>query len=86
MHADFVGLRGKPGQIQPLGALLPGANAVLPVEAGYEIAAGIAHQRDAQLAHQLDNILAKTLLIRLGMTRLIDAAVHRPARCSMKEP
>ena len=80
VEAHLVGLGGEPGQIQPLGPLLPGTHTVLPVEAGDEIAAGVAHQGHPQLFDHFDHVLAEALLIRLRVARLIDAAVNRPAQ------
>ena len=80
VQAHFVGLRGEPGKVQPPRPLFPGADAVLPVEAGDEIAAGIAYDRYAQALHKLDHIPAETKAVRQRMLRLINAAVDRAAK------
>ena len=80
MQTDLVCFRGKPGQIQPFGALVARAYAVLPVEAGHKIAARIAHHRHSQPAHHLDYVAPESVLIRRRMSRLINAAVYGPAQ------
>ena len=78
MQAHLVGLRGEPGQVQPAGPVR--AHAVLPVEAGHEVAPGIPHHRNAQPPDHFQHVPAKALLVRQGMPRLIDAAVDGPAQ------
>ncbi len=80
MHSDFVGLRGKPRQIQPFRALLLRAYRVLPVKAGNKVAAGVADNGNIQLFDHVQHIPAEALFISQRMIRLIDAAVHSPAQ------
>ena len=77
MQAHFVGLCGRPGKIQSLGAV--GAHGVLPVKAGYKVAAGVTHGGHAQVAHLLQHILPETLGVRGGVAGLIDAAIYGAA-------
>ena len=86
MQAYFIGFRSEPGQIQPLRPLIPGADGILPVEAGHKVAARIAHHRNVQLPHHVDHVPAETVFVRRGMIRFIDAAVHRPAEVLDKGP
>src|SRR3546814_19278230 len=48
--AELVGLGRAPGEIEPDGALVLGADAVFPIIARGELAARIAHERGHQLA------------------------------------
>ena len=80
VHAHRVGFRGEPGQVQSLGPLILGADGVLPVKAGHEIAAGIAHHRHADFTYLFQHIPAEALLVRHGMARLVNAAVHCAAQ------
>ena len=80
VEADFVGFRGEPGQIQLLGPLRHRTDAVLPVEAGHKVAAGIADNGNAQFAHQVNYILAETIGVGSGMTGLINTAINRPSQ------
>ena len=55
------------------------ADAVAPVIAGDEVAAGVAHDGHIQLPHQLHDVLAEALFVRRGVAGLIDAAVDGAA-------
>ena len=78
MKAYRIRFRGEPGKIQPLGAV--GSHAVLPVEAGDKVAAGIADYGDAEIAHLFQHVFAKALFIRHGVTGLVNPAVHCAAQ------
>ena len=80
MQADLVGFGGLPGQVKPVGALRHGAHGILPMEAGHEVAAGIAGDGHIQLAHQVHHILPEAQLVRRGMAGLVDAGIHRAAQ------
>ena len=80
MQANLVGLGGEPGQVQALRPLVPRADGILPVEAGDEVAAGIADDRNAELPDHFNDVAAEAVLIRGGMGGLIDAAVDRAAQ------
>ena len=73
VQADLVRLGGKPCQIQPLWAVRP--DGILPVEAGDEVAAGIADDGDIQPADEVEHVAAKALLVGGRMAGLIDAFV-----------
>ncbi|MPN16523.1 hypothetical protein SDC9_163867 [bioreactor metagenome] len=80
MQTHFVGLCRPPGQIQPARTALPGADGILPVEAGHKVAARIAHDGHIQFADQVDHVAAKAVRVSRRVTRLIDAAVHSAAQ------
>ena len=84
MQAHLVGLGGEPGQIQPPGTFR--SHAVLPVEAGNKVAAGIAHHRNPQIPYLFQHVPAEALPVRHGMARFINASVHRPAQMLDKRP
>src|SRR3954451_13967853 len=67
-----VGLQRAPGEVQP--RLARRADAVLPVIARDEVAAGIADDRDAELTHERQHVIADGLAVALE-----DAAVDRSA-------
>src|SRR6266851_4174131 len=77
--AEGVRLGRFPGEIEPPRPRLDGADAVLPIIAGDEIAAGIAHDGGAQLAHQGEHVAAKTVRIGGRVARLEDAAIDAAA-------
>ncbi len=80
MQAEGVGVGGLPGQIQAAGPELPGADRVLPVEAGDEVAAGVADHGDVQLAHKLQHVPAEAFFICVGMAGLKEPRVHTAAQ------
>ena len=55
------------------------ADAVLPVVAGDEIAARIAHDGGRELAHHRQHVLAEALLVGLRVAGLVDAAIDAAA-------
>ena len=59
--------------------LLPRSDAVLPLVAGDEAAAGVADERDAQLAHLRQQIAAEPEVVGGGVVRLVDSAVDAAA-------
>src|SRR5437879_4088560 len=73
--AEMVGLGRQPGEIEPARPRLDRTDAVLPVVAGNEIAARIAHDGRRQLAHEGQYVAAKTLRVGLRMARLENAAI-----------
>ena len=73
--AEMIGLGREPGQIETRRPLLDRADAVFPVVAGDEIAAGIAHDGRTELLHQRQHVLAKALGVRGRMSGLVDAAI-----------
>ena len=66
MKADLIGLQGTPGPVQPDGPLVPGTDAVLPAEAGDEVAAGVADQGDAQRTDQVEHVLPEAAAVGAG--------------------
>ena len=77
--AELVGLGRHPGEVEPARPLGDGADAVLPIVAGDEVAAGIAHDGRRELAHQLEHVLAEALGVGGRMAGLEDAAIHAAA-------
>ena len=77
--AELVGLGRHPGEVEPARALGDRTDAVLPIVAGDEVAAGIAHDRGRQLAHQRQHVLAEALGIGRGMAGFEDAAIDAAA-------
>ena len=77
--AEGVGLGREPGEVEAPGPRLERADAVLPVVAGDEVAAGIAHHRGAELAHQRQHVLAEALRVGGRVAGLEDAAVDAAA-------
>ena len=69
-----------PGQIQPLGPVFLGTDAVFPTVAGHKVAAGIPDNGDIHFLHQFQSILPETLLVSQGTIRLVDAAVNGTAQ------
>ena len=80
VDAHQVGLGAAPGQLQPAGTLGHRAHAVLPVEVGHEVAAGVPDDGYADLFYQVQHVLAEALFVRRGVPGLVDAPVHRPAQ------
>ena len=77
--AEPVRLGGHPGQVEPARPLLDRADAILPIVAGDEIAAGIAHDGRRQFAHQRQHVAAEAVLIGGRMAGLEDAAIDAAA-------
>ncbi len=77
--AELVRLDRLPGQVEPTRTPIAGADAVSPVVAGDEVAAGVAHHRHAELAHQLQHVTTEAFGGRRRMPRLVDASVHAAA-------
>ena len=80
MQTELVGFGGMPRQIKATRPVPLGADAILPTVAGHEVATGITDGRRTKLTDQLDDVLAETVLIRLRMTRLVDAVIHATAQ------
>ena len=85
--AKLVGFDRLPGQFAAARALLFGADAVEPVVAAEEVAAGVADDRVRLVAQGVEHVVAEALLIgqrRLGIIdALVDAAAHvldKPAK------
>ena len=67
--AERVGLGRQPGEVEPPRPALARADAVLPVVARDEVAAGVAHDRRRQLAHQRQHVAAEAALVGVRMAR-----------------
>jgi len=77
--AERVGLGREPGQIEPARTIRHGPDAVFPIIARQEIAAGIAHDRDAELLRQIGDVLAEPFGVRARMARLEYAGIDAPS-------
>ena len=73
--AERVGLGREPGEVQPGRTLIGRAHPVLPIVAGNEIAAGIAHDGRPELLDERQHVAPETLLVGGRMAGLVDAAV-----------
>ena len=78
--AELVGLGRHPGEVEPARPLLHRPDAIFPIVAGDEVAAGIAHDGRRQLAHQRQHVAAEAVLIGGRMAGLEDAAIDAAAR------
>jgi hypothetical protein len=79
VDADLVGLQAVPGQVPAAGPLGQRADAVLPPVPGDEVAARVAHHRDAHLAGQREHVGAEPVLVGPRVPRLVDPGVDAPA-------
>ena len=71
-----VGLGREPGEVQPASGALDRADAVLPVVAGDEVAAGIAHDGRPELLDERQHVAPrKPCFVGGRMAGLVDAAV-----------
>ena len=80
VDAHQVGLGAAPCQLQPAGTVGHRAHAVLPVEVGDKVAAGIADDGHADFPYQVQHVLAEALLVGGGVSGLVDAAVDGAAQ------
>ena len=55
--------------------MLAGADSVLPVVPGHEVASRIAHDRHAELPGELEHVAAEAVLVGARVGRFVDAAV-----------
>ena len=77
--AEGVRLGGEPGEVEAPRPLLDRPHPVLPIVAGDEIAARIAHDRGGELAHQRQHVAAKAALVGGRVAGLEDALVDAAA-------
>jgi hypothetical protein len=75
--AERVRLGRVPGEVEAARTPLARADAVFPVVAGDEVAAGIAHHRRRQLADEIEHVAAKAARVCARMAGLVEAAVDR---------
>ena len=73
--AKAIGLGRAPGEVETLRPIRHRPDAVLPIVAGDEIATGIAHDGRRQFLDQGEHVLSETLLVRLGVIGLVEAAI-----------
>ena len=83
-QTELVGLRRVPGEVQPARSRSARPDPVLPAVAGDEVAAGIAHDRDAQLADEVKDVLAEPVGVGAWVAGLIDAGVDATGPCARR--
>ncbi|MDR6168452.1 hypothetical protein QE367_002656 [Microbacterium paludicola] len=79
VESERVGLDGVPCSVEPVRTLGHGTDAVLPVVARDEVAAGIADHGGAQLLHEREDVATEAAFVGLRVTRLVDAGVDATA-------
>src|SRR5689334_20627481 len=77
--AESIRFRREPGETEAARALGERADAVFPVVAGHEVAAGIADDRGAQLVHELQHVFAKAMAIGTRMSRFVETSIDAAA-------
>ena len=77
--AELIGVEGVPGFVEDGGAILLGADAVEPVVAGDEIAAGIANDGNRELANFVHYVFAEAVGVGEFGLRVVDAVVDAAA-------
>ncbi len=76
VQAKLVALHHLPCQIHPGRAFLFRPHAILPTKPRDKVSAGITDNGYLQLLHQLHGVLPKSLPVRKGTLRLINALVY----------
>ena len=76
VDTDLVGLGAAPGEVAPHRTAITRPDTVLPAVVGDEVAARIAHHRDAELLRQGDDVAAEAILVGRGVAGLVDPGVH----------
>ena len=80
VEADLVGLVECQARSSRVGAVIARTDAVLPAVARDEVAARVAHDRDAELADQLDHVGAEAVRVGARVAGLVDAGVDAAAQ------
>ncbi len=78
--AELVGLELIPGALENRRAVLLRADAIPPVVARDEVAAGVTHDGDLQVLHFTQRIGAEATLVGQRRPGLVHAGVHRAAQ------
>ena len=86
LGAESVGLDTLPGQLAHPRTLLARADAVLPVVAGGEVAARVAHGSHAQSGEGIEDVGAAAVGVGVDAVRIVDAFVHGAAHVLEKSP
>ncbi|MNI60554.1 hypothetical protein D3C73_1157790 [compost metagenome] len=79
VQAEGVGLHGVPGPIQAAWPVFAGTDAVFPIVARDEVAAGVPDDSGAQFLDELQDVLAEAVLVSFGVAGLVDAGVDTAA-------
>jgi hypothetical protein len=77
--AELISFEGVPGTFEDGGPFVLGADAVEPIVAGDEIAAGVAHHRHCKLLDLRGYILAEATLVGEGRAGFVNTGVHGAA-------
>ena len=75
IQPEFICLGASPCEIKAPRALFPRADAVFPVVAGDEIAAGVTHDWHVELADKLENVATETVGVGGRVAGFVNAAV-----------
>ena len=76
VKTELVGFKALPGRLRANGALIAGADGILPSVSGNEVTAGVSYGGNSLLLHKVDNVLTEAVLISGGMTWLIKTSVY----------
>src|SRR5690606_11725000 len=76
VRSKVIRFDGSPGEVRPGGAIFDRTDTIHPAIARYEVAPGIAYNRQVQSLQGFQNIPAKTLFVGQWRTGLVDAAIH----------
>ena len=82
--SDFIGFQYVPGHFFSNGAVFPGAYSILPVIAGHKISSRISDCCYTQFFYQFFYIIAETVLIRGGVSGLINTIVYTASQMFYK--
>jgi hypothetical protein len=82
--AKTIGLDAAPCEVEAYRPAGERPDTIFPIVAGDEIAAGIAHNRGAELAHERDDVTAETARIRARVPGLEDPAIDAAAEMLSK--
>ena len=85
-QTELVALHRLPGNILPARSAFTRPDAVAPVVRRYKVPARVAHDAHAQLPDQVNDVSAETIDVARGVTRVVDAAIDRPAQVLDERP
>ena len=84
VDADLVGLDGPPGQVEPGGSPVLSGRRRPPSGTGDEVAAGVAHEGDAELAGQVEHVLRGSRWRRRSGARARRCRCRRSGPCARR--
>src|SRR5215831_15275968 len=77
--AKLIAIDRVPGLVQHMRTVRSRANAIEPVVARHEVAAGIANDGNSDVLYFLDHILAESITVRKLGGRIVNSLVNRSA-------